>query len=88
MPGLNDANTYVDPTSSFVPVDWVEITPGPDALARPVRCLRADTDCTVTVKTAGSDGDTRDMKFLAGETRLGMITHVTAVSAGAVEGGI
>lgn len=88
MPGLNDANSYATPTSSFVPVDWVEITPGPDALARPLRALRADTDCTVTVKTAGSGDDTRDMKFLAGETRLGMFTHVTATTAGALEGGI
>lgn len=88
MAGPEDAAAYAGSTSLFVPVDWVEITPAAGALDRPLRAIRADTDCTVTVKTGGSGGVTRDMKFLAGETRYGVFTHVTAVSAGDVEGGI
>lgn len=83
-----EAGKYAKPTSLFVPVDWIEITPGADALDRPLRAIRADSDCTITVKTAFSGDYTRDMKFLAGETRLGIFTHVIAISAGDAEGGI
>lgn len=83
-----DAALYAKPTSLFVPVDWVEITPNADPLPRPLRAIRADTDCTITVKTALGGSTERDMKFLAGETRFGIFTHVTAISAGAAEGGI
>jgi hypothetical protein len=88
MPSPDEVNRHVNPSTLHVPVDWVPITPGASALERPLRALRATNDCTVTVKTAGSGAATRSMRFFAGETRFGIITHVTAVSAGTVEGGV
>jgi hypothetical protein len=82
-----DANTYVTPTSDFVPVDWVPITPSGTDLARPFRAIRANADCTITVLMPGSTTP-RVMPFLAGETRLGMFTRVTAISAGTAEGAV
>lgn len=77
-----------DPYALFVPVDWIPIVPGATALVRTCRAIRADSDCTVTVKMAHSSDQERVLNFLAGETRYGMFTHITAVSAGTVEGGV
>ena len=86
--GVNadDAYKHTGPTSVFVPSDWVEITPGADALPKSLRCIRANTAGTVTVTTPGGAG--RVMNFLAGETRLGIFTHVTAATATGLEGGV
>lgn len=79
-------------TSLFVPVDWVPLAASSDTLDRPLRAIRADTDCTITVRTAVSENEdpqtTRDMKFLAGETRYGVFTAITAISAGTAEGAV
>jgi hypothetical protein len=74
------------PRSTGVPVDWVELTPGAGALAKPVRAIRANGAGTVTVTTPGGAG--RVMNFLAGETRLVYATHVTAATASGLEGAL
>lgn len=65
--------------SGDVPSDWVPITAGASALARPIRALRANVAGTVIVTTAA--GNSRTMNFLAGETRLIAATHVTGGTA-------
>lgn len=70
--------------SLYVPTDWVPITPGASALAKPVRALRANTDGTITATTGA--GNSRVMNFLAGETRYGAFTHVTAATCSGIEG--
>lgn len=87
MSKIDDINAYVDAASTFVPVDWVPIAASADALARPVRALRAEGAGTVTVNTAG--GSNRVLNFKDGETRYGIFTHVTAITGPtAVEGGV
>jgi len=83
-----EADLYVQATSQFVPTDWVEITASDDPLPRQLRAIRADSDCDITVRTAGSGDTERVMKFLAGETRYGIFLAVTDISAGAAEGGV
>jgi hypothetical protein len=68
------------------PIDVIPVTASATELDPNIRGLRADTDCTVTVKTTESGDTTRTMKFLAGETRYCNITHVTVISAGTLEG--
>lgn len=90
MPKISpeSANTYVGVTSQFVPVDWEPITPGPDPVARPYRAIRASDECEIEVKMPGSNGATRTLKFMAGETRYGMFLAVESVGAGTAEGAI
>lgn len=71
-----------------VPQDWVPVTAGASKLNPTLRALRADSDCTITVKTQLGGNTARTMKFLAGETRYGVFTHVTDITAGTVEGGV
>lgn len=69
-----------------VALDWLPITPGADPLDPPLRAIRANTAGTVTVNTAL--GTARVMNFLAGETREGVFTHVTAATATGLEGAV
>jgi hypothetical protein len=54
-------------------------------LAKPIRAIRANTAGTVTVTTSGGS---RVMNFAAGETRDVVATHVTAATAGGLEGAV
>ena len=81
---MTDEGEFVRQSSSYVPVDWVPITPGEEH--RPLRAIRANTEGTVTV-TMGNSTD-RVLNFLAGETRYGMFDAVTAATATGLEGGV
>jgi hypothetical protein len=87
MTSAADAATYAGPTSQFVPVDWAPIVPSAEDLPKPFRAIRADTECTIEVRMPLTE-TTRELKFLAGETRYGMFTRVEAISAGTAEGAI
>jgi hypothetical protein len=65
-------------------MDVILITPGPSALAQPVRALRANGAGTITLTTAA--GNSVVCNFLAGETRYIFATHVTAATAIGIEG--
>jgi len=73
-------------TSLFVPVDWVPLTPGVDALTHPIRAIRANGGGNVTVTTAS--GESRVMAFSDGETRMIAATHITAATASGLEGAV
>ena len=83
---IDDPYAYSNPSQLTVPSDWVPITPGPNKLPKVLRAIRANTEGTVTVNTLG--GENRVLNFLAGETRQGMFTHVTAATATGLEGAI
>lgn len=70
---------YGSGSDYFVPIDWVSITPGAGLLANPLRAIRANEAGTITV-TMKWNGQSRVLNFLAGETRLGWFSHVTAAS--------
>jgi hypothetical protein len=77
-------NTTI-PVSEAPPLDWLPITPGASALSSPIRAIRANAAGTVTVTT---EGGSRVMNFLAGETRNVYATHVTAATATGLEGAV
>lgn len=68
-------------------LDWIPITPGASALSSPIRAIRANVAGTVTVKMR-SNGQSRTLNFLAGETRTVFATHVTAATATGLEGAV
>lgn len=81
---------HVSPAAVHVPVDWIPVDPntsdGPFALAKPLRGIRANTAGTVTVTMAS--GESRELNFLAGETRWGVFVAVTDATATGLEGAV
>lgn len=90
--GITAAEAYstIAVNSLEVPTDWVPVTAGGTNRASAkgfYRALRANTAGTITVTMPGST-TARVLNFLAGETRYGMFTDVSAATATGVEGGI
>jgi hypothetical protein len=79
-------NTFYQPSNGPA-LDWVPITPGAIALTIPVRAIRANAAGTMTV-TMMYNGVSRVMNFAAGEERSVWASHVTAATAGGLEGAI